>query len=121
MKWIICLLVTSAIATGVIAKSIPVAENADEAAPIYGVKIPVGYREWKMIAVKQLHTPDKGDQLRAQLGNDIAVKAIKEGTLPYPDGSIIVALHWSRALSEPAPKLLPVHSRAINLSLLDRD
>ena len=101
MKWISCLLVACAIGTGVIAKSIPAAENTDEeAAPIYGVKIPVGYRDWKMIAVKQLHTPDKGDQLRAQLGNDIAVKAIKAGTLPYPDGSIIVALHWTRVLSE---------------------
>jgi len=101
MKWTLYLLVATAIAICVIAKSIPASGDGDEeAAPIYGVKIPAGYRDWKLIAVKQLHIPGKGDQLRAQLGNDIAVKAIKEGTLPYPDGSIIVALHWTRVLSD---------------------
>ena len=37
------------------------------ASPIYGVTIPAGYRDWKLIAVNQLKT-DKVDQLRAQLG-----------------------------------------------------
>ena len=37
---------------------------------------------------------------RAQLGNEIAINAIKEGTLPYPDGSIIAAIHWTRVPSE---------------------
>jgi Cytochrome P460 len=70
-----------------------------EASPIYGVTIPAGYRDWKLIAVKQLKTP-KVDQLRAELGNDIATKAFKEGKLPFPDGAIIVALHWTRVSSE---------------------
>jgi hypothetical protein len=107
MKWISYLLVTAAVATGFIAKSIPASGHADEeAAPIYGIKIPAGYRDWKLIAVNQLHIPDKGDQLRAQLGNDIAIKAIKEGKLPYPDGSIIVAIHWTRVASEDNDKVL---------------
>ena len=38
--------------------------------------------------------------MRAQLGNDIAIKAYREGKLPFPDGSIIVALHWKRVPSE---------------------
>jgi Cytochrome P460 len=70
-----------------------------EASPIYGVTIPAGYRDWKLIAVKQLKTP-KLNQLRAQLGNDIAINAFKEGKLPFPDGAIIVALHWTRVLAE---------------------
>ena len=47
-------------------------------------------------------THEKSDfnQLRAQLGNDIAIKAYREGKLPFPDGSIIVALHWKRVPSE---------------------
>src|SRR5271165_7312874 len=69
------------------------------ASPIYGVTIPAGYRDWKLIAVNQLMT-DKVDQLRAQLGNDIAIKAFQEGTIPFPDGSIIAALHWNRVPSE---------------------
>jgi len=48
-------------------------QSEGDSSPIYGVKIPAGYRDWQLIAVKQLHIPDKGDQLRAQLGNDIAV------------------------------------------------
>ena len=38
--------------------------------------------------------------MRAQLGNDIALKAYREGRLPFPDGSIIVALHWKRVASD---------------------
>ena len=39
-------------------------------------------------------------QLRALLGNDIAIKAFRDGTLPFPDGAIIAALHWNEAPSE---------------------
>jgi hypothetical protein len=72
--------------------------GGDDAAPIFGVKIPAGYRDWKLISV----THEEGDfnQLRAQVGNDIAIKAYREGTLPFPDGAIIVALHWKRVASD---------------------
>jgi hypothetical protein len=75
------------------------------ASPIYGVTIPAGYRDWKLIAVNQLKT-DKVDQLRAQLGNEIAIKAFKERKIPFPDGAIIAALHWNRAPSEDNNKVL---------------
>ena|SRR5215469_6072610 len=45
-------------------------------------------------------TPCDFNQLRAQLGNDIAIKAYREGKLPSPDGSIIVALRWKRVPSD---------------------
>jgi hypothetical protein len=105
MKRFTVLLVTL-IGAGVIAYSAPASGNADEeAAPIYGVTIPPGYRDWKMISVAQLLT-GKVDQLRAQLSNEIAIKAYKEGTRPFPDGSIIVALHWNRLPSEDNNKVL---------------
>lgn len=72
---------------------------ADSASPIYGVTVPPGYRDWKVISIARLKT-DKLDQLRAQLGNDIAIKAFKEGKLPFPDGSMIAALHWNYVPSE---------------------
>jgi hypothetical protein len=75
-------------------------QSDQDASPIYGVKIPAGYRDWKMIGVDQLVVPGKSDQLRAQLGNEIAIKAFKEGTIPFPDGSIIAAIHWTRVSSE---------------------
>jgi hypothetical protein len=79
--------------------------NSSDASPIYGVTIPPGYRDWKLIAVDQLVT-GKVDQLRAQLGNDVAIKAFKEGKIPFPDGTIIAALHWSRVPSEDNNKVL---------------
>jgi len=106
MRRIASLLVAVAAVAGVVAFRASAARHADEeAAPIYGVTIPSGYRDWKLIAVAQLKT-DKTDQLRAQLGNDIAIKAYQEGTLPFPDGAILVALHWTRVPSEDNNKVL---------------
>jgi hypothetical protein len=80
--------------------------NNQESSPIYGVTIPPGYRDWKLIAVNHLLMPGKADQLRAQLGNDIAIKAFKEGKIPFPDGAIIAAIHWTRVPSEDNNKVL---------------
>jgi Cytochrome P460 len=105
MKRMIFLLVAVASLAGLLAWK-PASGNAlekgspVEASPIYGVTIPPGYRDWKMIAAAQLLVPGKIDQLRAQFGNDIAIRAYKEGTRPFPDGSIIVALHWNRVPSK---------------------
>jgi hypothetical protein len=79
-------------------------QSNGDAAPIYGIKIPDGFRDWRLIAVKQLTgkqlTGGGGDlkQLRAQLGNDIAINAFRDGTLPY--GTIIAALHWNEESSD---------------------
>jgi hypothetical protein len=81
-------------------------QSNGDAAPIYGIKIPDGFRDWRLIAVKQLTgkqlTGGGGDlkQLRAQLGNDIAINAFRDGTLPFPDGTIIAALHWNEESSD---------------------
>jgi hypothetical protein len=86
----------------------PNEEDSPNASPIYGVTIPPGYRDWKLIAVKQLHFAGKGEQLRAQVGNDIAIQAFKDGTLPFPDGAIIAAIHWTQIPSEDNDKVLDV-------------
>ena len=71
------------------------------ASPIYGITIPAGYRDWRLISVKQLTGAEgKLKQLRAQLGNDIAIEAFRAGKLPFPDGAIIAALHWNEASSD---------------------
>jgi hypothetical protein len=81
-------------------------QSNTDAAPIYGIKIPDGYRDWRLISVKRLTgkqlTGAGGElkQLRAELGNDIAIKAFREGKLPFPDGSIIAALHWNEESSD---------------------
>jgi hypothetical protein len=38
--------------------------------------------------------------LRTILGNDVAIKAHREKTLPFPDGTIIARLAWSYVPSE---------------------
>ena len=70
----------------------------DEAAPIFGIKLPSGYRDWKLISVA--HEAGNNNDLRAILGNDIAIKAYREGKLPLPDGAIIARLAWSYVPSE---------------------
>jgi len=84
-------------------ESQPQAER--NASPIYGITIPAGYRDWRLISVAHL-AGGKLKQLRAQLGNDIAIKAFREGKLPFPDGTIIAALHWNEAASEENNKVL---------------
>jgi hypothetical protein len=77
-----------------------------DTAPIYGVRLPEGYRDWRLISVKRLTgkqltgTGRELKQLRAELGNDLAIKAYRDGTLPFPDGAIIAALHWNEDSSD---------------------
>ena len=108
MKRIAFLLVAVATVAGIVVSAAPTSGPANEeaTAPIYGITIPPGYRDWKLIAMDQLLVPGKADQLRAQLGNDIAIKAFKEGTLPFPDGAMIAAIHWTRVPSEDNNKVL---------------
>jgi hypothetical protein len=79
---------------GVAACMARAARQADgEAAPIFGVKIPAGYRDWRLISVA--HEEGTLNDLRAILGNDVAIKASRDGKLPFPDGTIIARLAWS--------------------------
>ena len=82
-------------------------KGADEASvPIFVTEIPQGYRDWKLIAVARLTRGEGSSQLRAELGNDIAIKAYRDGKLPFPDGAIIAALHWNEVSSEENNKVL---------------
>lgn len=106
MKSILLLLPAVATLIGVAAFTGPASLRAgEEASPIFVNQILPGYRDWKMIALNHL-TTSKVDQLRAQLGNDIAIQAFKEGKVPFPDGAIIAALHWNHVPSEDNNKVL---------------
>jgi hypothetical protein len=99
MQRIAFLLVAVAIVAGVVVSAAPVSGHADEeAAPIFGIKIPPGYRDWKLISVA--HEAGNLNDLRAILGNDVAITAYREGKLPFPDGTIIARLAWSYVPSE---------------------
>jgi hypothetical protein len=99
MRRIVFALIAVGALAGLVAEMAPASGQSDgEAAPIFGVKIPRGYRDWTLISVAR----EEGDfnDLRAQLGNDVAIKAYRQGTLPFPDGAIIAAIHWNYAPSE---------------------
>lgn len=66
--------------------------------PAFVKEIPPGYRDWKLISVAR----EEGslDDIRAILGNDIAIKAYREEVLPFPEGAIIARLAWSFVASE---------------------
>jgi hypothetical protein len=96
MKRLTILVLAIAIALTVLA-SVPFAlgRAGDEASPIFGVKIPSGYRNWRLISVA--HEEGTLNDLRAILGNDVAIKAAREGRLPFADGTIIARVAWSYA------------------------
>jgi hypothetical protein len=91
------LAVAVAAATSFIASRPFAAAGAEgEGSPIYGVTIPVGYRQWEVIAPSQ----EVGlDELRVILGNAISMKAYREGTLPFPDGAMLAKVAWKRVPS----------------------
>src|ERR1700754_3258690 len=99
MRRIVFVLVAVGALAGAIASMGTASGQADgEAAPIFGVKIPPGYRDWRLISVA--HEEGKLNDFRAILGNDIAIKAYREGKLPFPDGAIIARVAWSYVPSE---------------------
>jgi len=84
---------------GVLATTAPTSGSADaEASPTFVTQIPPGYRDWRLISVA--HEEGNLNSFAAILGNDVAIKAYREGKLPYPDGTIIAALHYSHVASD---------------------
>ena len=115
MNRIVFTLVAAGALASMVAYMAPASGQADEEiAPIYGIKIPPGFRDWRLISVNHLAGGNL-KQVRAQLGNDIAITAFREGKLPFPDGTIIAALHWNEASSDENNKVLAVGFPGANL------
>ena len=99
MRGFAYLLVAVVALTGVVVYMAHASGHPDgEADPVFGITIPPGYRDWKLISVA--HEEGNLNDLRALLGNDVAIKAYREGKLPFPDGTIIARLAWSYVPSE---------------------
>jgi hypothetical protein len=109
-----------AIAAGSFATAVTLAATADTPAksPLYGVTVPEGYRHWEFIA--PAHETPPLDELRVVVGNDIAIKAYREGTLPFPDGAILVKLAWKHVQSkEFAPAFVPGAATTVQVMVKD--
>ena len=98
MKRICFLLMVLASAASVVELLAPASGHADEGAPVFVSQIPPGYREWKFISVA--HEEGNLHSFAAVLGNDVAIKAYREAKLPFPDGTVVAALHYRHFPSE---------------------
>jgi hypothetical protein len=103
MTRITYVLIAAAALAGAVAFTAPASGNPDEAGAPYVTQIPPGYRDWRLISVA--HEEGNLHSLGAMLGNDIAIKAYRGGTLPFPDGAIIAALHYTHSPSEENNKI----------------
>jgi len=125
MKRIAFILIAVATVAGIVAFTAHALGQADgEAAPIFGVKLPPGYRDWKLISVA--HEAGNLNDFRAILGNDAAIKAYRNEKLPFPDGTIIARLAWSYVPSEENNKVFGreqsfVAGPPINIQLMVKD
>jgi len=87
--------------------------DKEESAPIYGIKIPPGYRDWTLISVARVG--GTLNDLRAKLGNDVAINAYREGKTSFPEGAIIARLAWKQDTSEENNKALrPLLERGLD-------
>lgn len=100
MKRIIVLLLSVSTLGGVVSCLASASHHATtrESAPIFVTEIPPGYRDWKVVSVAH----EEGDlkDIRAILGNDLAIDAYRAGKLPFPEGAIIGRIAWSHVHSE---------------------
>jgi Cytochrome P460 len=99
MKQMVFLLVAVAAWVGALAFTSSASGHSDEkAVAIFGDKIPAGYRDWRLISVA--HEAGDLNDIRAILGNDAAIKAYREGKLPFPDGTMIARLAYKYVPSQ---------------------
>lgn len=104
MTRITLLLVALATLAGVVASLAPASGHADGGAtPVYVTKIFSGYRDWKLVSVA--HEEGALNDIRAILGNEVAIKAYRENKLPFPEGTIIARIAWSYVPSEENNKI----------------
>ncbi len=84
-----------------IGAQVPPGTTTDQAGgvhPVYGITIPAGYRDWRLVSVAILGTPF--NDIRAKLGNDLALSAFRAGKLPFPNGAMIARLAWKQVTSD---------------------
>jgi hypothetical protein len=85
MKRILFVLFVVVMVAVVIGLTTLASEPADEGGtPIYLTEIPEGYRDLRLISVSRLTAGNGSSQLRAQLGNDLAIRLIAKEKFPSP-------------------------------------
>jgi len=86
-----------------VAFTAPAPGHADEGSAPFVTDIPDGYRDWQWIS--STHEAGNLNSLGALLGNDVAMKAFRERKLPFPNGTILAALHYRYVPSDENNKI----------------
>jgi len=88
------------------------------ASPIFGVTVPEGYRRWELIAPAIEAEPL--NEIRAVVGNGIAIDAYRARALPFPDGTVLVKLAWKQRRSpEFEPATVPGEATTVQVMVKD--
>jgi hypothetical protein len=84
------------------------------AVPISVIKIPAGYRDWKLVSVAH----EEGDlkDIRAILANEKGIKAFRDEKLPFPEGTIIARIAWDHVPSDENNKIFEEFAKSIGRS-----
>jgi hypothetical protein len=79
-----------------------------------------GYETWQDVAVSQT---EQG--IKAILGNPAMINAYKEGIpgngKPFPDGSMIVKIEWTKKKSAESPYFVEVPDKLKSVSFIEKD
>ena len=89
------------------------ASNQGGGAPVFGA-IPPGYRDWTLISVAVVGSPV--NDIRAKLGNTIAIADFQQRTIPYRDGAIIARLAWRQDHDRQTDNALRLQAQQVGLS-----
>jgi hypothetical protein len=93
-------------------------QTSHPTSPIYGVALPEDYRDWPLVAPAEEAAPL--DELRAVVGNPVAMRAYRDGVRPFPDGAVLVKRAWKRQASPDfATATIPGHATTVQVMVKD--
>lgn len=89
-------------------------QTSEAAAVDSGIVLPAGYRDWRLISVAAVGPPL--NDVRAKLGNDVAIGDLQRGTIPYRDGAIIARLAWKQTADPQTSNALRLQAQQAGLN-----
>lgn len=91
--------------------------TADRPMAPNGIPLIEGYRNWQAIAPS--YRDDKG-HIRVIFGNDTAIKAMKAGTRPFPEGTMLAKVAWT-AVKHPKFPVATVPGKFVQVEFMEKD
>ncbi|MBV9332642.1 MAG: cytochrome P460 family protein [Candidatus Eremiobacteraeota bacterium] len=89
-------------------------QTSEQATVDPSMTMPPGYRDWPLISVAAVGPPL--NDLRAKLGNDIAMSDLRQATIPYRDGAIIARLAWKQTTDDQTSNAFRLQAQQVGLS-----